>query len=98
MRNFRREKRKKKITKNKIQNSGEAEKNKQRTKKKQKKSKEKVKKQMVKSDFDLVAAYNSVYHSEAITAAVGAGMGVNTIHQTTKASGNKTGKRSPVGK
>ena len=60
--------------------------------------KEKVKKQMVKSDFDLVAAYNSVYHSEAITAAVGAGMGVNTIHQTTKASGNKTGKRSPVGK
>ena len=60
--------------------------------------KEKVKKQMVKSDFDLVAAYNSVYHSEAITAALGAGMGVNTIHQTTKASGNKTGKRSPVGK
>ena len=43
-------------------------------------------------------AYNSVYPSEAITAAVGAGMGVNTIHQTTKASGNKTGKRSPVGK
>ena len=60
--------------------------------------KEKVKKQMVKSDFDLVAAYNSMYHSEAITALAGAGMGANTIHQTTKASGNKTGKRSPVGK
>ena len=60
--------------------------------------KEQVKKQMVKSDFDLVAAYNSMYHSEAITALAGAGMGANTIHQTTKASGNKTGKRSPVGK
>ena len=60
--------------------------------------KEKVKKQMVKSDFDLVAAYNSMYHSEAITALAGAGVGANTIHQATKASGNKTGKRSPVGK
>ena len=61
--------------------------------------KEKVKKKMLKSDFDLVAAYNSMYHSEAnLAAPVVTAMGAHGIHQTTKASGNKTGKRSPVGK
>ena len=61
--------------------------------------KEKVKKKMLKSDFDLVAAYNSMYHSEANLAAPAvAAMGAQGVLQTTKASGNKTGKRSPVGK
>jgi hypothetical protein len=48
--------------------------------------KEKVKKKMIKSDFDLVAAYNSMYE------------GLMQVHAVTKASGNKTGSRSPVKK
>ena len=48
--------------------------------------KEKVKKKMLKSDFDLVAAYNSMYE------------GLMQVHAVTKASGNKTGSRSPVKK
>ena len=61
--------------------------------------KEKVKKQMVKSDFDLAAAYNSMYHSEAnLATPLVATMGAQGVLQTSKASMNKTGKRSPVGK